>query len=309
MTSLPIKVMKFGGTSVGTIDRVKHLVNLVRAALGTHRVVVVASALSGVTDTLVALIESRTWPERVQYLKWLHERHRNFAVLLLRGAALRSYLDELEAQLLGIRDRLTLHGDAALPPRLHDEVLAMGERLSVPLMARLLVKAGVPAQPVDATQLIRTDATYQNATVDLVATYRQVTAWYAALPIGVVPVVTGFRGATADGFPTTLGRGGSDYSAALLAAALQAAVLERWTDTNGIYTADPRLHPDAKRIATIVLREAAAWNHAGRIGMHRKALDPLVTAGIPVHVRSTREPSKPGTQILPSGVKALPIAC
>ncbi|MEM6646818.1 MAG: aspartate kinase [Bacteroidota bacterium] len=308
MTPLPIKVMKFGGTSVGTIDRVQHLVNLVQAAVGTHRVVVVASALSGVTDTLVALIESRTWTERVQYLKWMHERHRNFAVLLLHGALLRSYLDELEAQLHVVRDRLAIHGDATLSPQMHDEVLAMGERLSVPLMARLLGKAGVTAQPVDATRLICTDATYQNATVDVGTTYRQVTAWYDALPGGLVPVVTGFLGATADGHPTTLGRGGSDYSAALLAAALDAEVLERWTDTNGIYTADPRLHPDAKRIATIVLREAAAWNHAGRIGMHRKALDPLVTAGIPVHVRSTREPAKPGTQILPSGVKALPLA-
>ncbi|MEM1093445.1 MAG: aspartate kinase [Bacteroidota bacterium] len=308
MSPLPIKVMKFGGTSVGTIDRVQHLVTLVREALGTHRVVVVASALSGVTDTLVALIDSRTWTERVQYLKWMHERHRNFAVLLLHGAPLRSYLDELEEHLRVLRDRLAVHGDAALSPQLHDEVLAIGERLSVPLMARILSKAGVLARPVDATRLIRTDATYQNAAVDLATTYRQVTSWYAALPAGVVPVVTGFLGATSEGHPTTLGRGGSDYSAALLAAALNAAVLERWTDTNGIYTADPRVDPEAKRIATIVLREAAAWNHAGRIGMHRKALDPLVTAGIPVHVRSTREPSKAGTQILPSGVQAISLA-
>ncbi|GAB5518318.1 MAG: aspartate kinase [Rhodothermales bacterium] len=300
--------MKFGGTSVGTIDRVQHLVHLVQRAIRTHRVVVVASALSGVTDTLVALIESRTLTERIQYLKWMHERHRNFAVLLLRQEALRSYLDELEAHLHLIRDRLTIQGDAPFSPRLHDEVLAMGERLSVPLMARLLGKAGMSATPVDATRLIRTDATYQRAVVDLKVTRRQVREWYARVPIGTVPVVTGFLGATADGHPTTLGRGGSDYSAALLAASLDVAVMERWTDTDGIYTADPRTHPDAKRIAAIVLEEAAAWNHAGKIGMHRKALDPLVAAGIPVHVRSTREPLKPGTQILPSGVKALPLA-
>jgi aspartate kinase len=113
-------------------------------------------------------------------------------------------------------------------------------------------------------------------------------------------VVTGFIGSTADGRTTTLGRGGSDYSAALLAHSLAAEVMERWTDVDGIYTADPRADRSAQRLACIVLEEARAWNQAGRLGMHRKALDPLVTAGIPVRVRSTAAPEKSGTWIVPS---------
>jgi aspartate kinase len=181
-----------------------------------------------------------------------------------------------------------------------DEVLATGERLSVALLALLLRDLGLDAASYDAAALIRTDGTHGAGRVDHDVTRQQVRSWYAALPAGRVPVVTGFIGATADGATTTLGRGGSDYSAALLASAHGASVLERWTDEDGIYTDDPRTHRDAKRLASIVLSEAQAWNHAGRLGMHRQALDPLVAAAIPVHVRSTAAPDLPGTRILPA---------
>ena len=198
--------------------------------------------------------------------------------------------------------RALVHGRTS---GLRDEVLAAGERLAVPLVAGLLRTSGLAATSVDAASLVRTDARHGAAAVDLQTTYRQIQAWHGRLPDPMIPVVTGFLGATERGATTTLGRGGSDYSAALFAAALFAAALERWTDVDGLYTADPRQHADAERLDEIVLEEAWAWNHAGRLGMHRKALDPLVAAGIPVYVRSTSSPDAPGTAILPAGYRAI----
>jgi len=194
-----------------------------------------------------------------------------------------------------------LHDAEGAPatPRLRDAVLAFGERLSMPLVQLGLEAAGVPSVCADASRLVRTDDRHGAARVVRSATNRRVRDWYAGLVPGTVPVVTGFLGATSAGAVTTLGRGGSDYTAALLAAALRAFVFERWTDVDGIYTDDPRIHPDAKRLHTLALDEAWVWNRAGRIGMHRRALDPLVDAGIRIHVRSTGAPDHPGTVILP----------
>ena len=192
-----------------------------------------------------------------------------------------------------------------LTPALRDEVLAAGERLSVPLVAGLLDEEGLTSEPTDAAALVQTDGAHGSALVDLEATYSRIQAWHTRLPEAVVPVVTGFIGSTQAGATTTLGRGGSDYSAALFAAALGADALERWTDVDGLYTDDPRRNAAAERLEQIVLEEAWAWNHAGRLGMHRKALDPLVAAGIPVYVRSTASPDASGTAILPAGYVAL----
>ncbi|MEX1055808.1 MAG: aspartate kinase, partial [Rhodothermales bacterium] len=180
-----------------------------------------------------------------------------------------------------------------------DAILAAGERMSVPLLSLALCEAGLRAEPFDATQLVRTDDSFGQAQVDVQETYRLVRTWHGGLDPELIAVVTGFIGSTEDGRVTTLGRGGSDYSAALLACALEAEALERWTDVDGLYTWDPRKRCGARQLATIVLSEAVAWNRAGRLGMHRKALDPIVAASIPVYVRSTFLPEHPGTVILP----------
>ena len=112
-------------------------------------------------------------------------------------------------------------------------------------------------------------------------------------------MVTGFIGSAPDGRTTTLGRGGSDYSASILAAGLKAHKLERWTDVDGVYTSDPRLDPTARRLDCIVMEDALSWNKAGKMGLHRKALDPLIEARIPLFVRSTDEPDNPGTEVHP----------
>ena len=117
--------------------------------------------------------------------------------------------------------------------------------------------------------------------------------------MSVVPVITGFLGGTRSGETTTLGRGGSDYSASIIATALSAEGLERWTDVDGVYTADPNVDPDAQKLDQIVMSDAMAWNRTGKMGIHRKALDPLLEASIPMFVRSIDLPDDPGTAILP----------
>jgi len=198
-----------------------------------------------------------------------------------------------------------LKNRAPAPPAVADQVLALGERLAAPLLALALREAGLCASPQDAAALIRTDATFGAARVDVAETYRQAKAWHTGLPASTIPVVTGFIGATATATTTTLGRGGSDYSAALLAAALRASVLERWTDVDGLYTDDPYQNGQAQRLTRICLEEAWVWNHAGRLGMHCNALDPLVEAEIPIHVRSIAAPEGLGTWILPAGYEPL----
>lgn len=302
----PLRVLKFGGTSVGSADRLRQVADIVARTSEVGRVVVVASALGGVTDRLVAAFDKGAETVSVEALiEELDVRHQKVAGELLDDEARADYEAVLRRGLDGLRKCLTQARTDGRPPRLRDEVLAAGERLSVPLVAGLLKTCGLTAEPVDAAALVRTDAAHGSAVVDLEVTYRQIRAWHERLPGETIPVVTGFVGATEAGATTTLGRSGSDYSAALFAAALGASALERWTDVDGLYTDDPRRNEHAERLDEIILEEAWAWNHAGRLGMHRKALDPLVAAGIPVYVRSTAYPEAPGTAILPAGYTAL----
>lgn len=301
--SRPLKIMKFGGTSVGSGDRLRHVVDIVKCAADDCRVVVVASAASGVTNDLVAAwdaaIDGSLDPCAV-YEK-LVDRHLTLASEILSPDGIAAYEGPMYRLCGELQDVLNRIRNDGPQPAWRDWLISIGERVSIPLVAGAVCEAGLVAEPFEAMGLIRTNDTFGEAIVDLNYTYRQVRRWYRRIPSGTVPIVTGFIGSTANGEITTLGRGGSDYSAALLASALHASVLERWTDVDGIYTDDPKKNPNAKRYAAIVLEEAWAWNQAGKLGMHKKALDPLVVAGVPVHVRSTANPDHPGTLILPSG--------
>jgi aspartate kinase len=299
----PVKVMKFGGTSVGAPDRLLCLAGLVEEAARTHPLVVIASAANGVTDRLVASYEEAVAGvlDLDGLFMFLHDRHVTLARDVLGESSARTeYAASLKVALarLELALRKVLHTGASM--ELKDEIIGAGERASVPLVRLAIEQAGIEATATDATSLVRTDTSFGEAVVDLDETAHLVQTWFEEGPRQAVRVVTGFIGATPDGRTTTLGRGGSDYSAALVAYSLGAEVLERWTDVDGIYTADPRSDQSAQRLACIVLEEARAWNQAGRLGMHRKALDPLVAAGIPVRVRCTAAPEKPGTWIVPS---------
>lgn len=300
--SLSPIVLKFGGTSVGSPNRFKNVVDVVKQHVeNRERVLVVVSALDGATDRLAEAGASKALPVRKidALLSWLLKRHRLHAAAVLSLHAQRVFDTILQEYLAEIDGLLRTHQHTGYPADVRDTLLATGERLSMHILAFALTDAGVSSYAKDASELVRTDQAFGHATVCLDSTYSLMRAWYESIARDQVPVITGFIGSTEQGATTTLGRGGSDYSASLVATALGAKRLERWTDIDGVYTSDPRKDHTACKLTHMVMQDAVSWNHAGKIGLHRKALDPLLEARIPMQVRSIDFPEDAGTEILP----------
>jgi aspartate kinase len=189
-----------------------------------------------------------------------------------------------------------------LTPRASDLISSLGERLSAPLVAASLAERGVASEAIDATELIATDSRHGAADPLLDLTRQRCQARLRPLlQQGIVPVVTGFIGATAEGVLTTLGRGGSDYSATILGAALDVDEVIIWTDVDGLMTADPHLVPDARTISEISYREAAELAYFGARVLHPKTLRPVMQSRIPLQVRNTFALERAGTKITPAG--------
>ena len=280
-----------------------------------ERPVVVASALSGVTRQLDAALEDvaagRLDP--AQAVEVMRQRHLEQGVQVLPPESQERYRALLERELVRYAD--TLHeaaemSEAASPQvskhraAIRDRVLATGELCSVPMLVEALRAAGVHAVYGISTELFVTDDAFGEARVDQDATARNVRGWVAGCAAEAVPVLAGYIGRTPEGQTTTLGFEGSDYSAALVAAFLEADAFERWTDVDGLYTADPNTDPSAERIDELTMEQAARLNDEGGLGMHPKALRPLLDAGIPAHIRCTTKPEGAGTRIRPEGVLA-----
>ncbi len=296
-------VMKFGGTSVGSAERIASACDLI-AAEGTHRpLVVVVSAMSKITDLLLDTTRHAEGDDQAgidRNLEQLENRHFEAAASLLPAAHLgrvRGELGEIISDFRRIVNGIQMLGHR--PPRAVDEAIAVGERLSALLVDEHLRSRGIAAQAVNAADAIVTDAVFNNASPVMDLTRAKARALLLPmLDAGSIPVVTGFNGATADGRPTTLGRGGSDFSAAILAAALDAGELWIWTDVDGIMTADPRLVPDARVLSEITYSEAAELAYAGAKVLHPRTLAPLVERRIPVWSKNSFAPEKPGTRIV-----------
>lgn len=289
---------------MGSVDSLRQVVRIAARAARQERVALVVSAAAGVTDTLIHATGPESEPTDA-IIEAVRTRHVELAEALLGREGREDYFAILSRRLVALRVNLDTAGRAGTSPALYDAIISEGERLMAPLVALALTEAGISAEAVNAAQIVRTDEHHGDAQVDLAATRRLAFQWLESRENDAVPVFTGFIGATASGAITTLGRSGSDYSAAVIAAALGASRFERWTDTDGLYTDDPRSNPNAKRLACIVLETAVSWNQAGRLGMHRKALDPLLDAGIPVFVRCTYKPDEDGTVILPTSAHHL----
>jgi len=299
-------VMKFGGTSVGSAAAVRQVAGIVQDARQKwSEVVVVTSALSGVTDRLIECARRASHGDLAYTLTAradLEERHITLlletATPAMRPAALsavRSRLDELEALCGAVS---VLH---EVTPRTLDAVASLGERMSAPVLAAAISSAGVPSTALDAAtdRLIITDDHYNNAQPDMAATTANIQA--RMLPLmqaGQVPVVTGFIGATPGGEITTLGRGGSDYSASILGVALAAAEVWIWTDVDGVMTADPRWVADAHTLPELTYREVAELAHYGAKVLQPRSIHPVIRAGIPVRVCNTFNPTHPGTRLV-----------
>ncbi|MDQ3685182.1 MAG: aspartate kinase [Acidobacteriota bacterium] len=315
--SRDLQVMKFGGTSVGDAACIKRTADIIRGGTKDYSVVAVVSAMSGVTNRLVeAARRSASGDESaaIELAENLHRQHREAIDLIVKD-------DEKRAQLMAECDRLAeeaarlCRGTALLrelTPRALDYISSVGERLSSRLVAAALREGGVPGVAIEATELIVTTNDHGQAEPLMDETRERASALIKPLIAeGVVPIVTGFIGATSDGVLTTLGRGGSDYSATILGAALDASEIIIWTDVEGVMTADPRLVPEARTIREISYSEAAELAYFGAKVLHPKTLMPVADAEIPVWIRNSFTPEMPGTKITStgnpteSGVKAI----
>jgi bifunctional aspartokinase / homoserine dehydrogenase 1 len=296
-------VMKFGGTSMGSAERIKVAAQICREQKERRPVVAVVSAMSQVTDLLLNTLRHAEAGDEAGIeanLERLAQRHLETCDQLLSGDLRESTAQGIRALVADFR-RIA-HGMLMLgerPPRSVDEAVAIGERLSALLISEYLQSTGVPAQDVNAAEVIVTDAVFGNATPMMDETRKKADQTLRPLlESSVLPVVTGFNGATVDGRATTLGRGGSDYSASILAAALNAAELWIWTDVDGIMSADPRLVPDARVLDTVTYSEAAELAYNGAKVLHPRTLAPLIERQIPVWSKNSFHLEHPGTRIV-----------
>ncbi len=298
-------VMKFGGTSVGSADAIRTSAEIVRAAQRTWpRVVVVASAMSGVTDALLTGAHTAASGDagafrviaqdlRARHCEALDELVKPPEQSAAARATVEGYVNEFESLCHAVH----VLGEAS--PRALDAISSLGERLSIQLIAAYLRSIGTPAEPIESSSLVITDAHFQSANpIDDLTRSKTQARVLPLLEQGVVPVITGFIGATQDGVVTTLGRGGSDFSAAIMGVALDADEVWIWTDVSGVMTTDPRIAPNAATLPELTFREISELAYYGARVLHPKTIRPVVERGIALWVKNTFNPSHPGTQIV-----------
>lgn len=292
-------VMKFGGTSVEDDCAIRNVAQII---LNERRAkLVVVSACAGVTDSLIetAQIASVRETERALSIAFsLHERHVEVASRLLSEINAEPVIDILNSELSGLRN--VLHSISVLgelSPRSLDYILNFGERWSSLLLSRFLLQCGAPVELFPAGKVIITDSGFNRAAPLL--NRIEVLAEQHLIPLlqQSIVVTQGFIGATADGIPVTIGRGGSDYSAAIFGAALEANEIQIWTDVDGILTADPAVLPDARPIRELTFDEAAELAYFGAKVLHPSTILPAVRKDIPVRVLNSRKPDCEGTII------------
>ena len=300
-----MRILKFGGTSVGSAEAFAQVAGIVaRAKEEDGNVVVVTSAMSGVTDTLINAAKAAAAGDETPYRDARNEllvKHQIVAGQLIEDGVERAALGRLLDEKLREFERLcqSIYVLGELTPRGLDVVSSLGEQMAAPLLAAVLRHQGVDAEAVDAREIIVTDDTYGSANPLLKETCPRVNERLRPLlEAGKVPVVTGYIAATRDGVTTTLGRGGSDYSAAILGACLGADEVQIWTDVNGILTADPRIVPNARTLPELSYVEAAELAYFGAKVLHPKTILPAIERDIPIRVLNTFDPEGPNTRIV-----------
>lgn len=296
-----MKVLKFGGSSLATTARIRGVANIILGEARAKPLVVVVSAFQGVTNQLLqcANLAARSDSNYVGAFKTIVRRHRSAIADLLgkaRAARTRAQVDILLGELREVLHGIQLLGHS--PPRALDLVASFGERLSALIVAAHLNRSH-RTRFVDARRFIVTDDQFTNANVIFGKTNRAIRRFFVDLfetrrPIAVV---TGFIGSTSDGQTTTIGRNGSDYTAAIVGAALSADIIEIWTDVDGVLSADPNVVPSAFVLPRITYEEAMELSYFGAKVLHPAAIAPAVAKGIPLLVKNTFRPNAPGTVI------------
>ena len=299
-----MRILKFGGTSVGSVESIKQVI----AIIDNHRqngtpIAVVFSAMGGVTNQLIEIgrmaITGDT--DYMELVRRIEERHFTIVKALIpvkeQGkvvANVRGIINELEDLLRGVSliRELTL--------RTHDLITSFGERLSTTIITECVKSKGIPAQFLDARTIIKTDAQFGQAAVNFALTNELVKAHFdnvTGLAGAPVQLITGFIGSTEKNETTTLGRGGSDYTASIIGAALDADMIDIWTDVDGMMTADPRKVPNAFNIPTITYAEAMELSHFGAKVIYPPSLQPAFARNIPIRVLNTFNPTHEGTLV------------
>src|SRR5882724_8997336 len=303
MSGKRLIVMKFGGTSVGNAERFRQCAAIVAEAAKHDRIVAVVSAMAGVTDLIFKTIDAARHGDSAAtqaHLQKFESVHRELIGSLFEQqhqAAANDYIAEVIAQLQNACHALSaLRSD--ISAQTADSLVALGERISAWALAGYLQQLGSHAEFVRAENVIVTDSNFGNAAPDIEATREK--CKQSLLPLlerGIVPVVSGYSGANSQGRSTTLGRGGSDYSATIIGAAAGADEVWIWTDVDGVLTADPRICPDAATLPEISFEEAIELAYYGAKVIHPKAAYPAAEAGFPVWIKNSFRPEVAGTKI------------
>ncbi len=306
--------MKFGGTSVGSVDAIARAAEIVAQTrenvlhstpgITSRQAAVIVSAMSGVTNDLICAARAALLgheAEVANIVERLQERHTETIAALIEEGSERRAIEREIVRLLdyleGLCRAINVLGE--LSPRGLDVVSGLGERLSAPIVAGALRARGIAAEAIEATGLIVTDKLHGGANPLMEQTCERAAA--RLLPLlerGVVPVITGFIGAAEDGTPTTLGRGGSDYSATIVGTCIDSDELWIWSDVDGVMTADPRVVPDAQTIEALSYTEATEFSYFGAKVIHPKTILPAVERGIPLRILNSFNPAHPGTRIV-----------
>lgn len=292
-----MKVLKFGGSSVQNAERIANLIQILHQYRAqTTPFAVVFSAMGGITDLLISA--GRLAEEGKPYEDALFEfanRHRNAAdELLPNHPSIQTFLNNNLTELNNLLYGVSLTREMSL--RTQDLILSFGERTANFLIATVLQERGFNAAYLDARKVVRTNTDFGNAKVDFATTNRLIQAHFEA-NANTIQIITGFIGSTDNGLTTTLGRGGSDYTAAIFAAALHAEVLEIWTDVDGVMTADPRKVNTAFSIPTMSYAEAMEMSHFGAKVIYPPTIQPILTKGIPLRILNSFNPTHQGTLI------------
>ena len=292
-----MRVLKFGGTSVGSIENIQKVIAIVSKQAKQHKVAVVVSAVGGITDLLIEAGHMAANKEE-RYLalfEVIKEKHLAFAKALTNEdpiilADITSIMMDLEALLHGI---FLIH---ELSPKTLDKLTAFGELTSSCLIAAAFNSQGTPAELKDSRQFITTDSIHTKATVDYGLTYNAI-AQHFDNNKAQITILPGFIARTKTGETSTLGRGGSDFTAAIIAAAINAEVLEIWTDVSGMFSANPKLVKQAQPILHISYDEAMELSHFGAKVLYPPTIVPVMRKGIPIHIKNTLDPEAAGTRV------------
>jgi aspartate kinase len=294
-------VMKFGGTSVESASAIERVAGIVKARVERHPIVVV-SAMGKTTNKLLAIAQSAIEGKRDDYIRQLHDlrdfhsREARRVVPLEHRAALDRTLDDHFSEMTELVKGIAVLGE--LTPRSIDAISSYGERLSSYIVALAFEHFGLPSVHVDSRRVIVTDHRHTQAAPLFAETYKRLAEVLPPLAKDRVVVMGGFIASTEEGVTTTLGRGGSDFTASIVGAGVGAEEIQIWTDVDGMLTADPTILPGGHRVKTISFAEAAELAYFGAKVLHPSTVIPAVERNIPVLILNSRRPEVPGTRIV-----------